>query len=203
MHFWVINLFTYLCVCIKVRDTGTDILPTTPLGAEVIYRHCSQTTIYEACSKLLLIRHIAKGQWNSPYCSKVHIFHVMSPVSTQFTPPKSKVFFLESHAHSHWQDHVLHPGREYSVVLKHALPFKLSVWKNNCKISFNSKDHQEVTVEVNILAVERESKPTKLNYVALISPSSSTCQTKHRLNTSLKENCEERGEPEDSMNQMV
>lgn len=45
----------------------------------------------------------------------------------QFTPPKSKIFFPESHAHSHRQDHVLHPSREYYIVPKHALPFKLSV----------------------------------------------------------------------------
>lgn len=153
-------------------------------------KHCKYNTLH--------------SHQDSTSCSRVAIFNISSPAPMQFAPPKSKVFSPEKKSPQPlvWNDHISHPGGEYFIVLKHTPPSTLSVWK--ITVTFHLAPailELRSRLEVNTLVMKM--KPSTLNYVALILPSSSMCQTKQRLNTNVKENCEEREEPEDSVNQMV
>lgn len=66
-----------------MHDMGVaNILPTTPLGAEVIFTPrgccCSPIAIYAACSKTLQTQYIAKAQWNLLLLQSAHILQYES-----------------------------------------------------------------------------------------------------------------------------
>lgn len=139
---------------------------------------------------------IAKAPWNSTSC-------FMSPARIQFSHTTSQHSSLSSVTCTQplTGPCVLQPGGWYFIALKHSPPFRFTIWKRTVKCHFALKTSKKQ--EVYILASEKKSKPTNLNYTALILPSSAICQTKHKLHKNVTENYKEREKTEDSINQMV